>query len=209
MRCGDASLIDSRETRAKRYFPDRSEEALAFEKLLATTAIERGLIGPAEGERIWQRHIENCLPVVTLLPMSGAKVADIGSGAGLPGIVVALARPELKVSLIEPLQRRVEFLYEVIEALKLEDVEVIRAKAESVKGSYNFVLARAVAPLPRLIESTWHLIAPGGSLLAIKGESAAQEMATTNLKKFKSHQLHEINLDDLPTGRIIEAVKAG
>ena len=141
--------------------------------------------------------------------MSGAKVADIGSGAGLPGIVVALARPELKASLIEPLQRRVEFLYEVIEALKLENVEVIRAKAESVKGSYNFVLARAVAPLPRLIESTWHLIAPGGSLLAIKGESAAQEMATTNLKKFKAHQLHEINLDDLPIGRIIEAVKAG
>ena len=209
MRCGDARLIDSRETRAKRYFPDRSEEALAFEQLLATTAIERGLIGPAEGERIWQRHIENCLPVVTLLPTSGAKVADIGSGAGLPGIVVALARPELKVSLIEPLQRRVEFLYEAIEALKLENVEVIRAKAESVKGSYNFVLARAVAPLPRLIESTWHLIAPGGSLLAIKGKSAAQEMATTNLKKFKSNQLHEINLDDLPTGRIIEAVKAG
>ena len=141
--------------------------------------------------------------------MSGVKVADIGSGAGLPGIVVALARPELKVSLIEPLQRRVEFLYEAIEALKLDNVEIIRAKAESVKGSYNFVLARAVAPLPRLIESTWHLIAPGGSLLAIKGESAAQEMATTNLKKFKSHQLHEINLDDLPTGRIIEAVKAG
>ncbi len=136
-------------------------------------------------------------------------MADIGSGAGLPGIVVALARPELKVSLIEPLQRRVEFLYEVIEALKLNNVEVIRAKAESVKGSYNYVLARAVAPLPRLIESTWHLIAPGGSLLAIKGESAAQEMATTNFKKFKSHQLHEINLDDLPTGRIIEAVKAG
>ncbi|NBQ01528.1 MAG: 16S rRNA (guanine(527)-N(7))-methyltransferase RsmG, partial [Actinobacteria bacterium] len=168
--------MDSRETRAKRYFPERSEEALAFEELLATKAIERGLIGPAEGERIWQRHIENCLPVVTLLPMSEAKVADIGSGAGLPGIVVALARPELKVSLIEPLQRRVEFLYEVIEALKLNNVEVIRAKAESVKGSYNYVLARAVAPLPRLIESTWHLIAPAGSLLAIKGESAAQEM---------------------------------
>lgn len=141
--------------------------------------------------------------------MSEAKVADIGSGAGLPGIVVALARPELKVSLIEPLQRRVEFLYEAVEALKLNNVEVIRAKAESVKGSYDYVLARAVAPLPRLIESTWHLIAPAGSLLAIKGESAAQEMARTNLKKFKSHQLHEINLDDLPTGRIIEAVKAG
>ncbi|NDE50515.1 MAG: 16S rRNA (guanine(527)-N(7))-methyltransferase RsmG, partial [Actinobacteria bacterium] len=197
-------MIDSRETRAKRYFPERSEEALAFEELLATKAIERGLIGPAEGERIWQRHIENCLPVVTLLPMSEAKVADIGSGAGLPGIVVALARPELKVSLIEPLQRRVEFLYEAVEALKLNNVEVIRAKAESVKGSYNYVLARAVAPLPRLIEITWHLIAPAGSLLAIKGESAAQEMAATNLKKFKSHQLHEINLDDLPTGRIIE-----
>ena len=80
--------------------------------------------------------------------MSGAKVADIGSGAGLPGIVVALARPELKVSLIEPLQRRVEFLYEVIEALKLDNVEVIRAKAESVKGSYNYCLLYT-SPSPR------------------------------------------------------------
>jgi len=171
--------------------------------------MERGLIGPGEGEKIWQRHIENCLPVTTLLPMSKSKVADVGSGAGLPGIVVALARPELRMSLIEPLQRRVDFLYEAIEELELENVEVIRARAESVKGSYNYVLARAVAPLPRLIESTWHLIAPGGSLLALKGESVAREMLASELKRFKSHRLHEINLDDLPTGRIIEAVRAG
>ena len=167
------------------------------------------MIGPKEGERIWERHIENCIPITTLLPDEGVTVADIGSGAGLPGIVIALAKPGLKVSLIEPLQRRVEFLHEVIDTLKLSNVEVIRAKSESLKGSYNFVVARAVAPLPRLIATTWHLVAPGGSLLAMKGESAADEIAQSDLSKTRKHQLHEIKIDDLPLARVVELVKAG
>ncbi|MGA1024616.1 MAG: 16S rRNA (guanine(527)-N(7))-methyltransferase RsmG [Aquiluna sp.] len=182
---------------------------MAYADLLATTAIERGLIGPKEGERIWERHIENCIPITTLLPNTGASVADIGSGAGLPGIVIALAKPELKVTLIEPLQRRVEFLHEVIDSLGLSNVVVIRAKSESIKGSYNYVVARAVAPLPRLIDTTWHLVAKGGSLLAMKGESAATEMAESDLSKASKHLLHEINLDDLPLARVVELVKAG
>lgn len=199
----------SREDSAKRYFSEKSTEALTYAELLATTAIERGLIGPKEAERIWDRHIENCIPLTTLLPDEGATVADIGSGAGLPGIVVALAKPQLKVTLIEPLQRRVEFLYEVIDQLNLKNVEVIRAKSESVKGSYNYVVARAVAPLPRLIQTTWHLVAPGGSLLAMKGESAAAEMAEADLSIGVKNTLHEINLDELPLARVVELKKAG
>ncbi|MBU3646179.1 MAG: 16S rRNA (guanine(527)-N(7))-methyltransferase RsmG [Candidatus Nanopelagicaceae bacterium] len=199
----------SRETSSNRYFPQRSSEALTYADLLATTAIERGLIGPKEAERIWDRHIENCVPLTTLLPDEGATVADIGSGAGLPGIVVALAKPGLKVTLIEPLARRVEFLYEVIDQLKLSNVEVIRAKSENVKGSYNYVVARAVAPLPRLIQTTWHLVAPGGSLLAMKGESAAAEMAESDLSIGVKNTLHEIKIDELPLARVVELKKAG
>jgi len=136
-------------------------------------------------------------------------VADIGSGAGLPGIVVALAKPGLKVTLIEPLARRVEFLHEVIDQLKLSNVEVIRAKSENVKGSYNYVVARAVAPLPRLIQTTWHLVAPDGSLLAMKGESAAAEMAESDLSIGVKNTLHEIKIDELPLARVVELKKAG
>lgn len=199
----------TREESATRYFPEKSAEALTYANLLATTAIERGLIGPKEAERIWDRHIENCIPLTTLLPEENATVADIGSGAGLPGIVVALAKPQLKITLIEPLQRRVEFLYEVIDQLKLKNVEVIRAKSEKVKGSYNFVVARAVAPLPRLIQTTWHLVAPGGSLLAMKGESAAAEMAASDLSVGVKNQLHEIKINELPLARVVELKKAG
>ena len=165
------------------------------------------MIGPREGGRIWERHIENCLPVTTLIPNQGT-LADIGSGAGLPGLVIALTKPALKVTLIEPLQRRVEFLFEVIDQLGLK-VEVIRGKSEAIMGRYDHVTARAVAPLPRLVEISWHLVKPGGSLLAIKGESAAEELASTRLKGVAKSQLHEIKLEDLPVSRVIELTKAG
>ena len=93
------------------HFPERSAEAHAYAEFLRTAGIERGLIGPREAERIWERHILNCIPVATLMK-EGASVIDIGSGAGLPGVVIALARPDLKVTLLEPLQRRVNFLEE-------------------------------------------------------------------------------------------------
>ncbi|MBM3743312.1 MAG: 16S rRNA (guanine(527)-N(7))-methyltransferase RsmG [Actinobacteria bacterium] len=195
----------SRETRAAQFFGARSDKALRYAELLASKGIERGLIGPKEGEIIWERHIENCLPITTLLPDAGI-LADVGSGAGLPGLVIALAKPDLKVTLIEPLQRRVEFLFEVIDELALP-VEVIRGKSESIRGRYNFVTARAVAPLTRLIESTWHLVAPKGALLAIKGESAQSEIAA--LKTWKKVQLHEIKMADLPVSRVVEVRQAG
>ena len=174
--------------------PEIESELRAFGQLLATEGITRGLIGPREGERIWERHILNCLPVTTLLP-EGASVADIGSGAGLPGIVIAIVRPDLKVTLIEPLQRRVDFLIEA--TAKLPNVKVIRGKSENVKGQrFDFVTARAVAPLPKLIAISKHL-AP--TLLALKGESAKEEMLG-----IKGAKLHEISVEGQPMARIVE-----
>ncbi len=179
--------------------------------MLATKGIERGLIGPREGDRIWERHIENCVPITTLLSDNGS-LLDIGSGAGLPGIVIALIKPELKVTLVEPLQRRVEFLFEVSDELDIE-IEVARARSEAIKGRYDYVTARAVAPLSRLLEIGWHLVAPKGSLLAMKGESAAEELACLTPDKapkgLLESSLREIKLDDLPVSRVIELKKAG
>jgi 16S rRNA (guanine527-N7)-methyltransferase len=187
------------------HFPGREEQIQRYAELLSSTGIERGLIGPKEGDRIWERHIANCIPITTIIPQ-GVRVADIGSGAGLPGIVIALARPDLKVSLIEPLQRRVDFLNEVIAELAL-DVEVIRGRAERVKKQFEIVTARAVAPLEKLIQISWHMIPRGGSLMAIKGESAADEITATTLKKGSTAELHEISLPNLPIARVIEVKK--
>jgi len=183
------------------YFKGGSDQIQAYAQILKTTGIERGLIGPKEGDRIWQRHIANCLPITTLIPQ-GVRVADIGSGAGLPGIVIALARPDLKVSLIEPLQRRVDFLNEVISELHLP-VEVIRGRAEIVKKQFEVVTARAVAPLEKLMQISWHLIPRGGCLLAIKGEQAEVELSTTKLKKGATAKLHQISLPNLPVARVV------
>ena len=136
-----------------RYFPEREAEIRAFAEFLISVGIERGLIGPREGERIWERHIFNCLPITQLLPQ-GASIFDIGSGAGLPGIVIALARPDLQVTLIEPLERRDEFLKE---ATAGTPIEVIRGRAQDVKKTADFVTARAVAPLEKLKKMSAHV----------------------------------------------------
>ena len=134
------------------------------------------------------------------------RVVDIGSGAGLPGIVIALARPDLKMTLVEPLQRRVDFLNEVVAELGLP-IEVIRGRAQVVKKQFEVVTARAVAPLEELIKISWHMIPKGGALLAIKGETAEAELAATSLKKGSTAQLHEISLPNLPVARVVEVRK--
>ena len=190
----------SRETLITRYFPGKEEEILCYAQFLTTVGIERGLIGPREADRIWERHIFNCLPVITLIS-EGASLLDIGSGAGLPGIPIALARPDLTVTLIEPLQRRVDFLAEAVANM---DITVLQGRAQDFKIKADFVTARAVAPFKKLKAMSWHLVKIGGSLLAIKGESAADEVAG-----IKGAQLHEIQMEGLPLGRIILLQKTG
>ncbi|MCE3274612.1 MAG: rsmG [Propionibacteriaceae bacterium] len=145
--------------------------------ILTTTAVEWGLMGPREAARVWDRHILNCAALSELIPVASS-VVDVGSGAGLPGIPLALLRPDLQVTLMEPLLRRSIFLTETIKKLALVDrVQVVRARAEDHHQSYDVVLARAVAPLDRLIGWCNPLRATGGIILALKGESAADEVA--------------------------------
>lgn len=164
---------------AQRVFSNTLPTAVAYADLLATDGIVRGLIGPREVPRLWDRHVLNCAVVTEVVPQ-GATVADIGSGAGLPGMVMAIRRPDLRVTLIEPLLRRTTFLDEAVSTLGLSNVEVRRARAEDVHGSAEFdvVTSRAVAPLDRLSRWSLPLVRSGGSFIAMKGSSAEQEIAT-------------------------------
>ena len=145
---------------------------------LADAGVVRGLIGPREVPRLWDRHLLNSALVADAI-RDGALVCDIGSGAGLPGLPIALARPDLRVTLVEPLLRRATFLSEVVEDLGLSHVEVVRARAEELHGQRTFdvVTSRAVAPLERLLSWSLPLVAPSGHILALKGTSAAEEVA--------------------------------
>ncbi|MDA3022437.1 MAG: 16S rRNA (guanine(527)-N(7))-methyltransferase RsmG [Actinomycetota bacterium] len=157
----------------------------AFAEVLATDGVEQGLIGPREVPRIWSRHLLNCAvvadPAENLLP-AGAEVADVGSGAGLPGLVWALARPDLKLILIEPLLRRANFLTAVVDKLELgATVTVTRVRAEDLakQGDWagvDVVTARAVAPLVKLLGWTVPLLRQGGTIVALKGSSVATEV---------------------------------
>ena len=166
--------------------PDASQRAQMgrYAALLASAGVERGLIGPREVPRLWDRHLLNCAVVVPMVP-TNADVIDVGSGAGLPGIVWAIARPDLHVTCLEPLQRRATFLEEVVAELDLVSrVQVVRARAEDIvrgRGPVTslrarVVTARAVAPLERLAGWTVPLVQSGGELIALKGRSAAEEV---------------------------------
>ena len=170
-------------------FAAATDRAALYAGWLAGPGVERGLLGPREVPRLWERHLLNCAallsPLAEALPVgrpgSGdrAQVCDLGSGAGLPGIVVALLRPDLDVVLLEPLLRRASFLSEVVAALELPHTTVLRARAEEVVGTVevDVVVARAVAPLERLAGWSVPLLRPGGQLLALKGERATAELA--------------------------------
>ena len=161
---------------ASAIFGDALQTAHRFVGHLATSGIERGLLGPRELPRLWGRHVLNCA-VISELMESGSTVVDVGSGAGLPGLAVAIARPDLQLHLVEPLERRVTWLNEVVDDLQLSNVTVHRARAEEMVGglSGRYVTARAVAALSTLAGWTLPLVAPGGQVLAIKGRSAAEE----------------------------------
>jgi 16S rRNA (guanine527-N7)-methyltransferase len=179
----DAVVNVSRETpsvpdAARRAFSsDRLPLAEAYVELLATAGVERGLIGPRETPRLWDRHVLNCLALSEALA-PGASLVDLGSGAGLPGLVLAIGRPDLEVTLVEPLLRRATFLDEAVATLGLDRVRVLRDRAEGLhgQGRFDVVTARALAPLDRLLGWAMPLVAPTGVLLAMKGSSAAAEV---------------------------------
>ncbi|WP_431876722.1 16S rRNA (guanine(527)-N(7))-methyltransferase RsmG [Amycolatopsis sacchari] len=155
-------------------------DAERFAELLERHGVERGLIGPREVDRLWERHLLNSGVIGECVP-KGARVVDVGSGAGLPGIPLAIARPDLELTLVEPMARRVEWLTEVVEELDL-DVRVVRGRAEeravrAEVGEVDVVTARAVAPLARLAGWCLPLLREGGMMLALKGASARDEIA--------------------------------
>jgi 16S rRNA (guanine527-N7)-methyltransferase len=177
----------SRETppsHAAGVFASRLPLAEEYAQILATDGVVKGLIGPREVPRIWDRHIMNSAVVVPRVPQ-GASVADIGTGAGLPGLVWAIARPDLHVTLVEPLLRRTRFLEEAVSDLGLDNVTVLRARAEEVHETYDVVTARAVAALDKLGRWCLPLVAKGGVLLALKGRTAQEEVtaATATLHR--------------------------
>nr|WP_102145537.1 16S rRNA (guanine(527)-N(7))-methyltransferase RsmG [Mycobacterium sp. QGD 101] len=164
---------------AATVFGAELERAQRYAEILAGAGVERGLLGPREVDRIWDRHILNSAAVAELLA-AGEHVADIGSGAGLPGIPLALARPDVRVTLIEPLLRRSDFLREVVGELCL-DVTVVRGRAEDASvrqqvGEMDAVASRAVASLDKIVRWSMPLLKPGGRMLALKGERAEDEI---------------------------------
>lgn len=145
--------------------------------ILASRGIDWGLLGPREGERLWDRHVLNSVACAGLIP-GEASVVDVGSGAGLPGLPLAIYRADVRMTLLESLLRRASFLELAVAELGLGDrVSVVRARAEEHRGRYDVVTSRAVAPLPRLIGWCLPLVAPGGSILALKGSTASEELA--------------------------------
>jgi 16S rRNA methyltransferase gidB len=171
----DGSVEVERPTdEARELFGIAFAGAERFAEMLAAEGELRGLVGPRELPRLWTRHIVNSAAVVPFLPARGT-VADVGSGAGFPGIVVALLRPDLEVVLIEIMERRIDWLGDVVDELDLDNVTLRRARAEDVKERFDVVTARAVANLTKLVRLTAPLLRQGGSLLALKGARAEAE----------------------------------
>lgn len=171
-----ASAAPSPPDTAGRVFASGLGLAQAYADLLATEGVVRGVIGPREGPRLWDRHLVGSAVLGDAIP-EGFSVCDVGSGAGLPGLALAIARPDLSVTLVEPLQRRIDFLADCVRELGLGHVELVRARAEDVHGTRTFdvVTSRAVAPLPRLAAWSMPLVSATGAMLAMKGASARDE----------------------------------
>lgn len=166
-----------RGTSSKKALEENLEKLKAYEALLKQHGEEKGLLGPRDIQIIWERHILNSLPLVELISPNST-LADIGSGAGLPGIPIGICRPDLKITLIEPMARRAEFLKFAIKELEIQNIEVFHGRAEALfkKQKFGFVTARAVAPLKKLVKIALPLLKSEGYLLALKGAKANLEL---------------------------------
>lgn len=183
---------------AEAVFGDRLPLAERFVALLCDSGLTHGLLGPREVPRVWDRHVLNCAVVGRLLP-EGAEVIDVGSGAGLPGLALAVARPDCRFHLVEPMLRRTTWLREAVDQLELPQVQVRRGRAEELWGQLSapVVTARAVARLARLAQWSLPLLQPDGELLAIKGSSAPAELAED---EGALRRLGAVDLDVLEVG---------
>ncbi|WP_274994768.1 16S rRNA (guanine(527)-N(7))-methyltransferase RsmG [Promicromonospora iranensis] len=209
MPVGDAVVPDSETLGAsaavKAHLGDAYDGVARYAEMLRDQGELRGLIGPREVPRIWERHILNSAAVVPYLPTSGS-VADIGSGAGLPGVVLAVMRPELEVILIEPMERRTTWLAEVVGELGLKNVQVKRGRAEEFHGAFEVdaVTCRAVAALSKLVRMSMPLVRVGGEMVILKGRSVAEEVepARKILRKYAAGQ------PDILEGITVEGVES-
>ncbi len=206
-------MTDSLETEpaaAAALFGDRLEVARAFTANLAVQGEERGLIGPLELPRLWSRHILNCAIVAPLL--RPGTVGDIGSGAGLPGLVLAIARPDVSFVLIEPMERRIAWLNEQVAELGLDNVTVLRARAEEAKLPHRLdqVTARAVSAFRKLLPLTAPLLRDGGELVLMKGAGAQAEVdaATKEIRKYKVHDIVVETLGESVLDEVTRVIRA-
>lgn len=191
---------------AASLFGDAIDKARLFTAALAAQGEERGLIGPLELPRLWTRHILNSVIVAPLL--KPGRVGDVGSGAGLPGLVLAIARPDVRFVLIEPMERRVAWLREQTAELALDNVEVLRARAEEIRGGERLdqVTARAVSALRKLIPLTVPLLRTGGELVLMKGAGAAAEIEAA-AKEIRKYHLRTVEVIMLGDGVLDEATR--
>jgi len=209
---GDVSRETSQEVEAEpaaaaAIFGDWIDLARAFTAALAEHGEERGLIGPLEPPRLWTRHILNSAVAAPLFS-AGARVGDVGSGAGLPGLVLAIARPDVRWVLIEPMERRVAWLNEQVDALGLDNVEVVRARAEDWKEGavLDAVTARAVSALRTLVPIIAPLVRDGGELILLKGANAANEITAAE-KVIRKHRLTDVRVEPVGEGVIDEPTR--
>lgn len=190
---------------AAELFGDRLDLARRYTYSLAEQGEERGLIGPLELPRLWTRHILNS---VIAAPLFQGSVADVGSGAGLPGLVLAIARPDLRFTLIEPMERRVTWLTEQVADLALDNVDIVRSRAEDVKlkASFDVVTARAVSALRTLIPLTAPLVRHGGELTLLKGMNADKEIGAAE-KQIRRFDLSSVRVEVLGEGVLAETTR--
>lgn len=201
------TMLEAEPAEAAAVFGDRLDQARQFTAALAEHGEERGLIGPLELPRLWTRHILNSAVAAPLFT-SGSRVGDVGSGAGLPGLVLAIARPDVQWVLIEPMERRVTWLEEQRAALKLENVEIVRARGEewTEGAALDAVTARAVSALRTLIPVTAPLVRPGGELILLKGANAQNEIDAA-AKVIRKYKLTDVRVDVVGEGVISEPTR--
>ena len=203
--------LETEPAAATTLFGDRVELARRFTDNLAEQGEERGLIGPLELPRLWSRHILNCAILAPLL--RPGRTGDVGSGAGLPGLVLAIARPDVTLVLIEPMERRIAWLSEQVTELGLDNVEVVRARAEDahLDAPLDQVTARAVSAFRKLIPLTAPLVRDGGELILMKGAGASAEVdaAAKEIRRFRLHDVEVLTLGEGVLDDVTRVIRAG